>query len=83
MLRWTRDVNRRMFAVMAEELRLSAQERVPVRLRIRKAAHGADRWLLRRLERASLRRVALFCKRWAEWMCVFAVLRAVWCLLKR
>ena len=83
MLRWTRDVHRRMFGAMAAELRLSAQERVPVRLRIRRSARAVDRWLLRRLERASLRRVGLFWRRWAEWMFVFIALHLVWCVLTR
>ena len=78
MLRWTRDVHRRMFEVMAAELELSAQQRVPARLRIRKAARSADQWLLRRLQLASLRRAVLFCQHWFEWMSVFLVLYAVW-----
>ncbi len=86
MLRWTRDVHRRMFEVMAAELKLSAQQRVPARLEIkiavRKAARSADQWLLRRLQPASLRRAVLFCQHWFEWMFVLLVFHAVWsCIL--
>ena len=50
MLLWTRDVQRRLFAEMAEELALSARQNTPLRLQFRLLALP----LLRRVDAAAL-----------------------------